>query len=126
MDHSHEVYNCELKEAWRAFLELMKDEDPDDLEDIVFVYDKDDEIAWAVENHRLDDFAEELWDNCALWEKQRDEEFEDFVIIKLISEETKELYPALYKDARKTLLPGIYRSKHHFHVEISPSFGSNV
>jgi len=129
MDHSLEVYNCSLKEAWKKFLARMAEEHVGDIDEIVFVYDKDDDVAWAVESCKLDDFAEELWDNCSLWEKARDDDpFEDFVIIQLThwTQADKETYPAAWERIKWTRIPGIARDEHHFTVDYSPSFGSTV
>lgn len=128
MDNCVEVYNCSLKEAWKRYIEFMRAEHVDDIDEHVFVYDKDDDVAWLVETCKLDDFAEELWDNCSLWEKARDEEFEDFVIIQLThwTQADKVKYPDAYKHIKWTRIPGVGRDEHNFTVDYSPSFGSSL
>jgi hypothetical protein len=130
MDNCIVEYCCSLKEAWKEFIEYMKSADPDDRDDIVFVYDKTEDSAWVVEEDKLDDFAESLWNNHSLGEKgpYTDDYFEDYVIIKLIDydEEDQKKFPLSFKSGKRTGVPGYYRFTHYFTVDFSPQFGSTV
>jgi hypothetical protein len=121
-------YDCGLKEAWKAFIEHMQTEDFD--KDLVFVYDKTEEVNWIVEESYLDDFAEELWHDHSLSEMMAytDDPFEDYVIIKLVhfTERDKDQFPLSFNKGKRTAITDVYRFTHHFTIDFSPRFGSTV
>jgi len=125
-------YDCGLKDAWKEFIEYMTMTiNHDDLEDdVVFIYDKTEDLNWIVEENKLDDFAEELWHDHSLSEMMAytDDPFEDYVIIKLVDydEEDKKKFPLSFKGGKRTSIPNYYRFTHHFTVDFSPRFGSTV